>query len=1070
MKSLRRTAGYSGVPFFRQENESIRGGHEMSIMQAEWRGRLGHWMRTLKDDFYRPTGEITWEAFQTMEHLSMEEAKKGAYQPVQPGFVWGKTWEYCWFRAKITLPEEAEGRRIVMDLKPDGESTLFVNGEEFGTYRASWVTQPHHFLVDNVLAARAKAGTEYEILMETYAGHYYPEAPDGGCATGPVLPGSYTDPLKEGARRTLGSCTFGIWNEDAYQLFMDADTLSRLLDTLDENSLRAAKIADALEAFTLAVDFEQEEEGRTASYRAGREALRPALEAGNGSTVPVFYGVGNAHIDLAWLWPMAETHRKTERTFAAQLRLLEEYPEYKFLQSQPAAYEMCRKYYPELFARIKEAIRGGQWIAEGAMWVEPDTNMASGEALIRQLVHGKRYYQEELGVDSEVLWLPDTFGYTAALPQILKSCGVKYLVTQKIFWSYNEGEQFPYHYFNWQGMDGTQIVSFLPTSYTYRTDPTELSHVWQNRSQKRELDAFLLPFGYGDGGGGPARDYIEYAMREKDLEGCPKVKLEGPKEFFEDMEKEGGPKNTYTGELYFSAHRGTYTSQAMVKQNNRKCELAMRELEMWGALAERKGKVYPLAEADALWKEVLLHQFHDILPGSSIARVYEEAEEAFARILQRSGQLTDEAAEALVRDGEGVTVFNSLGFPRMALVRLPDRFAQGAVTAEGKVLPTEKGRDGVQVLAELPACGAVSLIPAEGDCCPDENVTVHLLETETGFVLENRLVKAVIDSKGEVSSFVLKESGREFAAANMNRFRLYKDVPRLFDAWDIDSNYIEQEITAAEDVVVTVEKTDVLEAVLKVTGRISNSNFSQYIRLTAESRRMEFEMNIDWKELHRLLKVSFPASVYAENGINEMQFGYVERPTHRSRAYEKDRFEVCNHRYSALCDGAHGAAVLNDCKYGISMNQNALELTLLRAASAPEMRADNRENQFTYAFTAWEGSFMDSDVVRQGYELNVKPLTVAGITAGFSAFAVEKENVILETVKPAEDGSGDLILRLYEAKKAAVRTELTCSLGSFTAWECDMLENVQKELGVKDCAVELDFRAFEIKTVRLRLN
>ncbi|MDO4293939.1 MAG: glycoside hydrolase family 38 C-terminal domain-containing protein [Eubacteriales bacterium] len=1040
----------------------------MGIMSSEWRGRLGHWMRTLKDDFYRPLGEISWEAFCTMEHLSREEAMAGPFQPVEPGFTWGHTWEYCWFKGRVVLPKEAQGKRIVMDLKPDGESTLFVNGKEFGTYRASWVTQPHHFVEDNVLTTDGQEGQSYEILMETYAGHYYPEAPDGGCATGPVLPGSYTDPLTEGKRRTLGVCTFGIWNEDAYQLWMDADTLQQVLGMLDENSLRAAKIAEALERFTLAVDFEQDEAGRIASYKAGREALGPALEAKNGSTMPVFYAVGNAHIDLAWLWPMAETHRKTERTFAAQLRLLEEYPEYKYIQSQPAAYEMCRKYYPELFARIKEAVKQGRWIAEGAMWVEPDTNMASGEALIRQLLYGKRYYKEEFGVDSQMLWLPDTFGYTAALPQILKSCGVKYLVTQKIFWSYNEGEQFPYHYFYWEGMDGSKIVSFLPTSYTYRTDPTELMKVWENRSQKRDLDAFLLPFGYGDGGGGPARDYLEYAEREKDLEGCPRVKLEGPVEFFEDMEKEGGPKHTYTGELYFSAHRGTYTSQAMVKQNNRRCELAMRELELWGSLAARRGQEYPAGATERLWKEVLLHQFHDILPGSSIARVYEEAERAFHAILEESAMLTDTALSALVEKGDGVTVGNSLGFGYETLVELPESFAAGAQTREGQAVPVEKSGDKVFGLVKLPAYGMVSLVPAKE--AAKAQAPVSLTETAEGFVLENSLVRAVVNDRGEVVSFVLKESGREFAAEPMNRFHLYKDVPRLFDAWDIDSNYIDQEIEAARDVKVTAAHQGGLRAALKVTGRISNSSFTQYIRLDADSRRLEFETEIDWRELHRLLKVGFPVNVFAENGINEMQFGYVERPTRRSRAYDKDRFEVCNHRYSALCDQAHGAAVLNDCKYGISMNENALELTLLRAAAAPEMRADNRVHRFAYGFTAWEGSFADCDVVRQGYEMNVKPVVVSGVTDAFSAFAVEKDNVILESVKPAEDGSGDLILRLYESKKAAVSTKLSTSLGDVQVWSCDMLENRQVELPAQGGETELSFRAFEIRTLRMRIK
>lgn len=1039
----------------------------MGIMSAEWSGRLQHWLRTLKDDFYRPLGIISWEAFRTMEHLSPEEAMKGQFELVEPGFTWGKTWEYCWFRGKVVLPAEAEGKRIVMDLRPDGESTLFVNGQEFGTYRASWVSQKHHFIEDNVLSTVAAAGTEYEILMETYAGHYYPESPDGGCATGPVLPGAYQDPLEEGKRRTLGVCTFGIWNEDAYQLWMDADTLKQVLDKLDPNSLRAAKIAEALEKFTLVVDFEQDEAGRIASYRAGREALKPALEAKNGSTAPVFYAIGNAHIDLAWLWPMAETHRKTERTFAAQLRLLEEYPEYKYIQSQPAAYEMCRKYYPELFQRIKKAVKDGKWIAEGAMWVEPDTNMASGEALIRQLLYGKKYYKEEFGVDSQMLWLPDTFGYTAALPQILKSCGVRYLVTQKIFWSYNEGEQFPYHYFYWEGMDGSKITSFLPTSYTYRTDPSELISVWENRSQKRDLDAFLLPFGYGDGGGGPARDYLEYAEREKDLEGCPKVKQENPITFFKEMEKEGGPKHTYTGELYFSAHRGTYTSQAMVKQNNRRCELSMRELEFWSTLAALKGKAYPAEAVERLWKEVLLHQFHDILPGSSIARVYQEAEKAFHAILDESHELTEKALQSLTEGENGITVGNSLGFAYETVLELPESFAAGAKTKEGKEIPTEKIGDKVYGLAELPAYGMVSLVPAEEQTkAEDEVVLTQVGET---YVLENRQVKAVVDGKGEVISFVLKTSGREFAAEPLNRFHLYKDVPRLFDAWDIDSNYKEQEITAAEDVKVSVLQAGSLRGVLKVTGRISNSSFVQYIRLDAESTRLEFETVIDWKELHRLLKVAFPVRVFAENGINEMQFGYVERPTRRSRTYDKDRFEVCNHRYSALCDGAHGAAVLNDCKYGISMNENALELTLLRAAAAPEMHADNREHHFTYAFTAWEGSFADSDVVRQGYELNVKPVVANGTVNAFSMFGVEKNNVILESVKLAEDGSGDLILRLYESKKAAVHTALFTTLPVVQAWSCTMLEEKETELVVEDKSISLDFRAFEIKTLRLKL-
>lgn len=1044
----------------------------MSLINSEYQRRLQYWVTVLKKEFYEHLGEISWEAFQTKEHLSAGEAMTGAFAPVGLGFCWGESWEYCWFKATVALPKEAEGKKIVLNLQPGGESTIFVNGQSFGTYRSeqcSPIDEKHHFFVDNILTQCAAGGERFDILMETYAGHYYPE-PYPGCTYGPYIEGMYPNPLKEGERRTLGSCTYGIWNEDAYQLYMDVCTLGKVLEISDRTSLRAMKIAEALEQFTLIVDFEQDKQKRQASYVKAREMLKPLMEAKNGSTMPIFYAVGNAHIDLAWMWPFEETRRKTARTFSAQLRMIEQYPEYKFIQSQPAAYEMCRQYDPELFERIKEAIKGGRWIADGAMWVEPDTNMAGGEALIRQLLYGKEYYKKELDVDSQVLWLPDTFGYTAALPQILKGCGVKYLVTQKIFWSYNEGEQFPYHYFTWQGMDGTEVVSFLPTSYTYRTDPGNVNSVWKNRSQARDLEAFLLPFGYGDGGGGPCRDHLEYAERQKNLEGSVRVKMAGPMEFFEDMEEKGGPKNTYVGELYFSAHRGTFTTQALMKKNNRKGELTMREVEFWSVLAALKGMNYPKEKVEELWKTVLLHQFHDILPGTCISKVYEDAAKTFDKLYNDAQLLLAQAQETLfeqaasVSDVNAVTVFNSLGFERKAVVTLPDSFVKGAVLADGTYLPVDCTAEGCKAVVTIPSCGAVSLTPATVEKSA-YNAGAIITRMEDSYVLENAKVKAVVSKRGEVTSFVLKESGREFAAEPMNTFHMYKDVPRLFDAWDIDSHYIEQEMEGAFDISVKV-LCEGIEAVLKVTGRINDSTYVQYIRLQEDSKRLEFETEVDWRETHKLLKVAFPVDVHAENAINEMQFGYVERPAHRSRTYDKDRYEVCNHRYSAFCDGAHGAAVLNDCKYGISMNGNRLELTLLRAAMSPTFRADNGINHFTYAFTAWEGPFIESDVVCQGYELNVKPILAAG-AMDMSFLQIAQSNIMLESMKLAEDGSGDIILRLYESKKAAVSAEIHVAMDYVKAYACDMMENITDELTVRDGKLSVPFRAFEIKTIRL---
>lgn len=1036
----------------------------MSLLSTEWIARIEHWIRTIQNDFYMPLGEIPLKAKRTMERLDPHAVDEGGFVPVQPGYTWGEKWEYCWFSGSFRIPKEAAGERIVMDLNPGGESTLFVNGKAFGTYRADWIARKHHYMADNFVTDSAAAGEEFHLLMETYAGHFFPNY--RSCATGPVIPGSYEDPAVEGSRRTLGTCTFGIWREDAYQLYLDMTTLYELLKQLDDSSLRAVHVAQALKDATKAVEFETDAAGRLASYREARRVLRPAMEAVNGTTAPRFYAVGNSHLDLAWLWPVEETRKKTVRTFAAQLRLLEEYPEYKFIQSQPAEYELCREYDPELFGRVLQAIQDGRWIADGAMWVEPDTNMSSGEALIRQLLYGKRYYREMLGTDSHVLWLPDSFGYTAALPQILKGCDVQYLVTQKIFWSYNEGEQFPYHYFTWEGMDGSKVTSFLPTNYTYDTDPGELLRTWKARRQKEDLETFLLPFGYGDGGGGPVRDHIEFAMRQKNLEGSPKVEMVSPEEFFHQMEQEGGPKHTYTGELYFTAHRGTYTVQAMIKKNNRRSELALREMEFWGSAALAAGKTYDSEAAERLWKVLLFNQFHDILPGSSIERVYTEANKEHEALQAEAKQLASAYEGALLKPEEKAAVIsNSLPFARTAVVSLPDDFA-GAELADGTRVPVdEKGR----ALVAVPPMSMTTLYQAPAS--PVRTGVVTAAEENGGFRMENDQISVFVNSDGEVTSYVRKDSGREFAAGPMNHFRLFRDIPRYFDAWDIDSMYQEEELPGAFDRSVGLVEQGGLKAVLHVEGKIGNSSYSQDISLESGSDRLEFATTVEWNELHRLLKVSFPAAVYAVNAKHEMQFGYVERPTHDSRLYDKDRFEVCNHRYTALTDAGHGAVVLNDCKYGINVSGNSMNLTLLRAAASPQMRSDNGTQTMRFAFMGYEGDFTGAAAVRAGYEMNVPAAVIPGAAGELQFASVDRNNVILETVKPAEDGSGDLILRLYEACGAACTAKAVLAPQIAGAWKTDMLENTGEEIPCADShSLELAFGPFEIRTVRVRLG
>lgn len=1016
----------------------------MKILTNEWKDRLEYWIKTLKKDLFWPVERIDWESAACQDILSLKDAEKLAFSPVERGMVWGREYEYRWFRGKIRLPKECEGERIVLNLKPECESTLFVNGAPFGTYRADWILEEHHYLVDNTISMCARPGETYTIMMESYAGHFFPKAHEN-CSVGPVLPGEYETHLEQG-RVITGESSYGVWNEDAYQLLMDVETLYGLFRSLEPESLRAVKIAGALKQFTLCCDFEQEKKKRRESYRMARELLKPILACKNGDTMPEFLATGHAHIDYAWLWPCEETIRKTARTFAAQLRLMKEYPEYRFIQSQPALYLLCEKYYPDLYEQVKEAVKNGQWIPEGAMFVEPDTNLSGGESLIRQLLYGKQFFEEEFGIKSRLLWLPDSFGYSGTLPQILKKSGVEYLVTQKIFWSYNEGEKFPYHYFNWRGIDGTEVTSFLPTSYNYNTNPREMNKVWKERVQVDHLENFLIPYGYGDGGGGPARDHVEYIRRQENLEGGVKVKQGNPVSFFESLDEKGGPSDTYCGELYFTAHRGTYTSQSRIKKLNRECETALHNLEYVGTLSLIARNEYPKEALDDMWKTLLINQFHDILPGSAIHKVYERTQKELEEITEHARMMTIEILQNMAIPEAGKTSFvNTLPFERNFW------YSDAESGTEDKI--------------HLKGFGCTCLVQKEAPV--GEGGLAR--EREDGYAVETDLMRVFISREGEITSFLLKENGKEYAAAPMNHFRLFKDIPRAFDAWDIDSNYEEQEMEHACELRSSLWTNTEHVCVICLEGSIGNSSLRQQIRIEKDSPVILFETEINWRERHKLLKASFPTTISALEGRNEIQFGYIRRPAVRSRECDKERFEVCNHKYTALCDAGAGAAVLNDGKYGISMCDGRLELTLLRAPVSPDFHADRGTHRFTYGFMVWNGSFETAKVVQNGYFMNVKPLKLSGRLALPVIGNTTNENVVVETVKASADDRGDVILRLYESVGASANTELVLGGWEAEAWFCDMMENEEEKLTpLKEHTYFLSFEPFEIKTLRVR--
>lgn len=1026
----------------------------------EWEGRIKKWLATLAGDLYTPIAPIEWEGFTTAERLGYDRAiAEGDFRPVKPGDRWGREWDYLWVRGTVTLPPEAAGKHLVLRVDVGGESAVYLNGQEFGARRNDWVRDQTHRISDLILTKNAVPGERYEVVLEAYAGHDFP-----GVAFGPVLPGSYQPKNPEDLRATVGDSSFGEWNELAYQLYLDVKTLHEAAKAMGDDSLRYSDIWKALKEFTTIVDFEQDRAGRDRDYAAARERLAPLLACRNSTTTPQFYAFGHAHIDVAWLWPLAETERKVHRTFAAQVQHMDNYPEYKFLQSQPHLYRMVKELYPQLYARIKEKVAAGQWIPEGGMWVEADTNVSSGEALIRQFVHGKRFFMEEFGVDSRMLWLPDVFGYNAALPQIMKGCGVDYFSTQKIWWAYNGGDQFPYHYFNWVGLDGTAIPSFMHLDYNSDTNAGVLINRWNKRRQRQGVRGFLVPYGYGDGGGGPSRDFIEYIRRENDLEGCPKVKNAHPLEFFAEHPL---PEDDYVGELYLQVHRGVQTSQAKTKKGNRKSELALRETEFWGTVAKFGGYDYPLAQIDEDWKQVLLCQFHDILPGSSIARVYREAEATYARVLTELDGFRADIAQSLTETGEGVTAFNSLSFDRRVLVPLPAGF-DGA-SAGGETLPVQELDGRLVAEATVPACGTLTLTPAPAStaCCG-----VSAVLADGGAVLENDRIRAVFNARGELSSVQNKADGREILNGLGNEMKLFKDIPINYEAWDVDTSYEFCPVALPENAAFELVSAGPLKAVIRITRTISESTLTQTISLCRDSARIDFDTTVQWQELHRMLKVGFDVNIHAEEAVHEIQFGHVKRPNHRSRPFDFDRFEVPNYRWTALCEEGRGCAVLNDCKYGVNVLGSSINLTLLRSPFSPDPDCDRGEQQFVYSFYPFDGSLRDSGLVREAYDLNCPAEIRDGLRADGSLLTVEADNVFLEALKPAEDGSGDYILRLYEAMRTGTDTALTLKLPCASIALCNMLEQEEQPLAVEKTAdgvrVPLSFRPFEIKTLRVR--
>ncbi len=975
----------------------------------QWEDRLKIWAAQFERHYVAPIGPLEVSYFTTMEQLPFALAAKGDFVYLPQGTKWGKKWEYAWFHTQVTVPAELAGKRLVFTLQTAPEMLVWVNGVEAGA-----IDKKHTYIT---LTRCAVPGTVYDIYAEGYAGHGVRNE-----GAGIVAAGEEPVPEPPQAQVTTGKSFYGVWNEELFQVAMDYLTLYQLVQKLPEKSLRTMKIVEGLKKFSYIADFELPEPQLTASVVEAGKVLKPLLACKNGSTVPEYTVFGQSHLDMAWLWPVEETMRKTARTYSNQLALMEEYQDFNFLLCEPPILEYLKQLYPNVYDRVLQKVRQGKICPEGALWIEFDTNMPAGESLIRQVARGKRWFRQELGVDSRLAWMPDTFGFSGALPQILSKCGVPYFATQKLVRQDPECESFPYNVFWWEGIDGSRVLSHLFKKNNAVFNAGDLITRWEeDRIQQENIDSFMYPFGYGDGGGGPTREMVEMANRCADLEGAPRCHMESPMKFFQRL---ADVENVYSGELYLAWHRGTLTSQARTKGALRRAETALKQVEFLLSRRLLSGKAMPenwRQRLDELWKTVLFNQFHDIATGASIRRVHQRAEQELQAVAADCHGWMEELA------GKGSVACNHLSWP----IRIGG--------------------------TEIPAQGCAAIGSRAENAAAVQAVN-------GGWELKNRHIVCRIDDLGRVVSVKHIGSDTEYLAAPGNELLLYKDVNTCYDAWEIGSMY--------ENVPVELEKKAEISAEICADGvslivrrKLHNSSWQQEIFLGNEARRLDFITEADWQERHKLLKVAFPVNTYATEAVHEIQFGYVKRPTHRSRQHDRDQYEVSNHRYTAVSDGAVGAAVLNDSKYGVSTHGNEIRLSLLKSPLMPDQYADRGVQRFTYSFYPFAGSFRQSDVLRQAVQLNEPPIWGSHDDGCGSIFLPDAKSIVVETVKPADTHENALLVRAYEAMGMQTSCAFTAHERVRSVLETDMLEENGREVDAQN----VRFGPFEIKTFILTL-
>jgi len=955
--------------------------------------------------------------------IPFAEAVRGKFRPARIGKQFGPLWATFWFKVEITIPTAWRGKEVVFLWDSTSEACIWQNGVPLqgltGDGTMYGVTGPirNRFR----LTARAHGGERTTLYVEVACNELFGIDENRGREIGRLV-----------------QAEIAVFDREAWDLIHDYTVIAGMAAQLPPRTPRAAQALWTANAIINACDLDNR-----ATWPAARRMARQFLAAKNGDGQHNLSAIGHAHIDTAWLWPLAETKRKCYRTFSTAVGMMDVYPEYKFVCSQAQQFEWMKTEQPALYAKIKRRVRTGQFVPTGGMWVEADCNLPSGESLIRQFLIGQRFFWQEFGRYCRECWIPDVFGYNGQLPQIMRGAGISRFLTQKLSW--NQINKPPAHTFWWEGIDGSRVLTHFPPVDTYNgicNVKELLFNVSNYKDLERSNESYYL-FGFGDGGGGPTWEMVEQLRRARDVDGLPRVTQRSPEEFFGRLEADMKDLTTQVGELYLECHRGTYTAQAANKLSNRRSEDLLHDVEF---LAAMTGRPYPATEITRLWKLVLLNQFHDIIPGSSIAEVYRDSAAQYAEILATGTKLRTTALAQLCPAGRSrVAVVNTLGFPRREVVNVA----------------------GQPAIVSAPALGYAVQTPARKT---DQPVT--LTETTTGWVLENQFLRIVLHRTGHVTSLFDKRINRETLAGPANHFVIFDDTPFFCDAWDVDIFHREKRRDLAGAQQGRVIEQHPLRATVEFAFPLSaTSRLIQRITLDAVAPRLDFTTTVDWNENRKLLKVEFPTAIHSDLATYEIQFGHLQRPTHFNTSQDLARFEVCAHRWADLSEPGCGLALLNDCKYGHATYRNVMQLSLLRAPKYPDPTADIGRHQFRYALWPHAGDLRAAGVIPAARAFNVPLLLqpTAAAAGERSFFSVNSPGVVIDTVKKAED-SRHIIVRLYEAHGARGRVRLTSELPVQQVTRCNFLEDTEAKLTWSKGGVTLAMQPFQIITLKLALT